>query len=275
MVQDLHHSIILGIDFMNDHDVTLNIRAKQMIFQDNLKVCSLRTNTGYARTVKPTYLKAQSEIDIQVRIARVNQNEEILLEPLTSLCHQNIMGAKCLVRVKNKKAIIRLINPTNRDINIKSNKVLAIVSQINKKNIFSLDSNSGQEKVTQNSKLNKNEKHFDFDLKDADLNETQKQKMQQLLKANNDVFAEGLKDLGRTHLQRHEIHTGDAPPVKLPFYPQPPVKRREITRQTDEMLKHGIIQESNSSWHSPVVLINKASSDEYRFAVDYIIIKQK
>ena len=45
--------------------------------------------------------------------------------------------------------------------------------------------------------------------------------------------------------------------------------RRETKRQTDDMLKHGIIKESNSNWHSPVVLVKKANSNECRFAVDY------
>ena len=44
--------------------------------------------------------------------------------------------------------------------------------------------------------------------------------------------------------------------------------RRETERQVKEMLKHNIIEASNSSWHSPVVLIKK-SNNEYRFAVDY------
>lgn len=86
---------------------------------------------------------------------------------------------------------------------------------------------------------------------------------------NSDVFSEGLHDLGRTHLATHKVDTGDAPPVKLPFYKQTPEMRRKTKEMTDEMLKTNQIEESNSNWHSPVVLVRKANSDEYRFAVDY------
>ena len=36
----------------------------------------------------------------------------------------------------------------------------------------------------------------------------------------------------------------------------------------DEMLEQGMIESSNSVWHSPVVLIKK-KDNSYRFAVDY------
>ena len=44
--------------------------------------------------------------------------------------------------------------------------------------------------------------------------------------------------------------------------------RAETERLTNEMLQNGIIRESNSPWHSPVVLVKKPNG-EYRFAIDY------
>ena len=67
----------------------------------------------------------------------------------------------------------------------------------------------------------------------------------------------------------HVIDTGDAPPVKMSFYKQTQEMRRDTQKQTQDMLKNDLIKESNSNWHSAVVLVRKANSDEYRFAVDY------
>ena len=51
VIENLHHSIILGHVFMEAHNVTLDIRGKTMIIHDHVKVCSLQTNTGYTRTI--------------------------------------------------------------------------------------------------------------------------------------------------------------------------------------------------------------------------------
>ena len=199
VIEDLHHSLILGHDFMESHNVTLDIRGKKMILQDNIKVCSLQTNTGYARTVKPVVLPANSEVDIQVKIARVNNTDEVLLEPLSNLVNNNIMGAKCLVKVNKGRAAIRLINPGDKCVHLKGNKVLAVVSEVVKENIFSLSSDA-ETKPNMSENSSKHNSKFHFDLDNSDLNESQKQTLLNFLNKNDDLFSEGLHDLGRTLL---------------------------------------------------------------------------
>lgn len=87
-------------------------------------------------------------------------------------------------------------------------------------------------------------------------------------------FSEGLHDLGKTHLMTHHIDTGNAPPVKLPPYKQTLEMRRVTQQYVEDFKRNVVIKESNSSWHSPVVLVKKANSDEYRFAVDYRKLKK-
>ena len=74
--------------------------------------------------------------------------------------------------------------------------------------------------------------------------------------------------LGRTSLVQHVIDTGDAMPIKQRPYRVSPDVKKEIDRQVDEMLEKGIIQESVSSWSSPVVLVKKKDGS-YRFCVDF------
>ena len=270
VVEDLHHSLILGHDFMETHSVTLDIKGKKMIIHDNVKVCSLRTNTGYARTVKPIKLPANSEIDIPVKIARVSTNDEVLLEPLSSLANESILGAKCLIKVNKGKSVMRLANLSESDVQLRGNKVLAVVSQVEKAHVFTLnDSESSHSKTTEQNNITRTPSEFSFDLQHSDLNEQQKEKLLSFLHANNGIFSEGLHDLGKTHLVQHHVDTGDAPPVKLPPYKQTPNMRRITHEYVEDYKRNGLIKESNSNWHSPVVLVKKANSDEYRFAVDY------
>lgn len=68
----------------------------------------------------------------------------------------------------------------------------------------------------------------------------------------------------------HKIITKpDAQPVRMPFYKTTPTVQKEIDRQCDDMLKHGIIVPSNSDWHSAVCLVKRQNSNDYRFTIDY------
>ena len=77
-----------------------------------------------------------------------------------------------------------------------------------------------------------------------------------------------MSELGVTNLHSHTIHTVDAQPVSAAPYRQTPKMRAELERQLEEMQRDGIIEESNSVWHSPVVMVKKLKT-EWRFCVDY------
>ncbi|KZR95506.1 Uncharacterized protein APZ42_010749, partial [Daphnia magna] len=62
---------------------------------------------------------------------------------------------------------------------------------------------------------------------------------------------------------------GDARPIKSVPYRVSAFERQVIADKVEEMLEDGIIEESYSPWSSPVVLVRKAKSGEYRFCVDF------
>jgi hypothetical protein len=66
----------------------------------------------------------------------------------------------------------------------------------------------------------------------------------------------------------HRIDTGAHPPVRKRAYRHSPADRVEISRQTQEMLRSGIIEETDSPWSSPVLLVSKKDGTK-RFCVDY------
>ena len=82
------------------------------------------------------------------------------------------------------------------------------------------------------------------------------------------MFATNLKELGVARNHHHKIETDKSPPIKKPFYRQPPHLRTETERQIEEMLGNNIITPSTSAWFSPVILVRKQCGT-YRFAVDY------
>jgi hypothetical protein len=69
---------------------------------------------------------------------------------------------------------------------------------------------------------------------------------------------------------KHHIHLIDeSKVVRMRPYPVPHALRPEVMRQIEDMLRQGIIRESNSPFCSPIILVKKADKRSYRFVVDY------
>ena len=284
VVNNLHHTIILGVDFMERHNVKLDIANKTMSLHDTM-ICSLQCSTGYARTCAPVYIDPNCEVDIGVKVSRCQNGDQVLIEPVPGLEKYQIKCAKCVVKVRKGCAVIRILNPTDKVLTLKGNQIVGVVTPLVSNQVFAFGVNDKEFLSTEDTTLlcdTPNTSHKSspktsqeisddelvFDFENSDLTPDQKEILLHFLKQNKDVFTTGLHNLGRTHVQTHTIDTGDAPPVRLPHYRQNPEIRRETERQVKEMLAHKIIEPSNSAWHSPVVLVRKPNN-EFRFAVDY------
>ena len=82
------------------------------------------------------------------------------------------------------------------------------------------------------------------------------------------VFATDFHELGQAKTQPHHIDTGDARPIHQRFYRQSPHVNAEMNRQIEEMMYSGIIEESDSMWQNPVVMVKKKNG-QLRLAVGY------
>lgn len=101
-----------------------------------------------------------------------------------------------------------------------------------------------------------------------DLSEQQQEELRALLLKWRHVFAQHDEDFGRTNLVQHQIHTGDAPPVRERHHPLPPAMYKEMKTLLSGMLESGVIRESCSPWAAPIVLMRKKNGS-LRFCVDY------
>ncbi|KAH8324069.1 hypothetical protein KR074_007481, partial [Drosophila pseudoananassae] len=63
--------------------------------------------------------------------------------------------------------------------------------------------------------------------------------------------------LGKTQLISHSIVVGDAKAVKQSHYTVSPAVEKLLYGEVDRMLKLGVIEEAESAWSSPVVLVQK------------------
>ena len=82
------------------------------------------------------------------------------------------------------------------------------------------------------------------------------------------LFAVSVADLKSCNIGKHVIRTKDVNPIYSPPYRKSQAERLILKQEVSEMLKHGIIEQSNSEWSSPCLLVPKKDGTK-RFCVDY------
>lgn len=73
--------------------------------------------------------------------------------------------------------------------------------------------------------------------------------------------------IGCTTVAEHVILSKSAP-IKQKYYRVSPVMQKMIDKELEEMLEKDVIEESNSPWSSPIILVRK-KDNSYRFCVDF------
>ena len=101
------------------------------------------------------------------------------------------------------------------------------------------------------------------------LNEEQSRKLKKLLIRYRGRFTKENNFPRKAKVRGHEI----GPPVATRPYRYSQVENQIIDREVDKMLEYNIIQESESPWCSPVVLVRKKNG-KIRFCVDYRKLNQ-
>jgi len=106
-----------------------------------------------------------------------------------------------------------------------------------------------------------------FERESKDLNEDQRDRFAQLLKDNQDVFSEEIA-AGNCDILEHVINLKDSNPIKQVPRRIPLRMREEVDNIVEDMKRQGIIEESQSPWVSPAVMVRKKDGT-VRFCVDY------
>ena len=169
----------------------------------------------------------------------------------------------------NDEAIpIRLLNLSAEEVTLYGRSCIATGSPVCKTQIAESIHHSINA-VGQSSKPSERDDLWQAVTQSGDsLKDEQKELLFLLLSQYPDVFASHSEDYGRTGRIKHQIHTGDAAPIRQPFRRIPPAKKEEVTKLLQGMLSKGIIQPSSSPWASPVVLVRKKDGST-RFCIDY------
>lgn len=105
------------------------------------------------------------------------------------------------------------------------------------------------------------------------LNSEEKNLLNKLLKSYKNLFFKEGEQLTSTSKITHEIITTTQKPIYSKIYRYPQVHEEEISSQIEDMLKQGIIKESNSPYNSPLWIVPKkidnSGKKKWRIVIDY------
>ena len=298
VIERLSYPIILGTDFLQEHRAKIDCVNQCLELQDGITVVSFigaQPKAGLARLICNINIAPRSAMTVKVKTSLASGNKTCLLEPVSNLPSKlKIMGARCVTQLNGKYSTYQILNPTNTEVQLRQNEHVAVIRDLpnggivkNSKggevNLINQSKSAGKGTAASNSNTNHWEqytenmsderlievaKELGINLGNSQLSPEEKVEMFKFLGKNRDVFAKDMSELGCTNLYHHNVDTGDASPIRQRFYRTTPMAKAEIERQTKEMLDNEVIEEANTPWQSPVVLVKKQNG-EYRFAVDY------
>jgi hypothetical protein len=89
------------------------------------------------------------------------------------------------------------------------------------------------------------------------LSNREAQTIEELIGDYQDIFETKSGDHGRTEKVYHRIDAGDARSIRQSPRRTPLAKQAEVNDMLENMKRKGVIEESDSPWSSPVVLVRK------------------
>ena len=102
--------------------------------------------------------------------------------------------------------------------------------------------------------------------------------MLDLIVEHQNTFQWNDSSYGRTDAVEHKIDTGDTKPIRQRQYRLSPLASAEIEKQVTNMQANGLIEESQSPWCNPTIIVMKKSSEpdkpQYRFCIDFRVVNQ-
>ena len=271
VVKQLSVAGILGADFLVQHSALIDCKNNSLLLADQQVTVPIKTIGSSLAKPTVSNVVALTTQEIPGRSSKVIQcwlknsdvlSTEGLVEPLQpGTLPKNILVGRSLNAVEQQQRLtIPVVNVGPSPVKIYKGTRVALFTPRHEVFLVDQDDVSPQESSLLSQRP-------DINLESTDLTHDEKAQLQTLLSEFSDVFAtpEGL--LGRTNVVKHSIHV-EGRPIRQPSRRLPEALKPVVNSEVDKMLSQGVIQQSNSPWSSPIVMVQKKDGS-WRFCIDY------
>ena len=216
--------------------------------------------------VSSIIIPARSEVVLIARVPRSSRNALGMVAPFVSDVFPSGLYPAYSVSAADSRAVpVRLINTNNEVCELHKGQRVADFCPISSAIPPDLPARNRPALVGGTLDVSNEVAHELSSALSSTLSSHERNTLLDTLLRYADVFE---PSLGHTTVVRHNIDTGDSPPIRQRPRRLPYAYRKETEDQIRDMLDQGVIQPSVSPWASPIVLVRKKDG-KYRFCVDY------
>jgi hypothetical protein len=290
IVPNFPNSLLLGLDFILRNDVVIVPSEREIwINSEKFEIPEKRRVPRNAALVTTGFLKIPARTEVlECLELKENLGETVLCEGAEAATSLGLLVAGTVSKAQKHGVAVRIANPTFCDIQVPRGvplaqaqriEVVAVKSfgvvadrpdfraetaeKVGKDTEAEIPENNDEEKVPKYRHF----KSTELDI-GSELTESQKDQITGLINSFPDIMSQHESDVGCTDLITHNIHTGDAAPINQRPYRLSFRERAEVAVLVDEYLEKGLIQESDSPWACPIVLVKKKDGT-LRFCCDW------
>lgn len=258
---------ILGMDFLTTYSESLNFHTNEIVLNNKGSRCilDLAIKQSSEHNTNTLFVKARTEGTYFVNVANAyGQRPTTQLLIQSAEIQEGVFVANALVRIQRNKIPVRIINMTEQDVTL--NNFIPSITTVSDYHIFNFE-------PCENNKDSKRVQRVLDLLNTKHLNEEESSSLINIIAKFPDVFYLKGDKLTTTNVYEYNIQlkpgskTVYTKPYRLPY-----AQKEEVNRQIQNMLDEGILEPTNSSYSSPVLLVPKKSNDKekkFRLVVDY------
>ena len=219
----MNHPVILGVDFLEANKAWIRFDTHCLALLDGKIEIPLGSHDNdiscAVRTIGSVTIPATSQVVLPV-VCKMSstQSKFGLIEPVQSLLtNSNLLGARCIVQIRNGRSVFRLLNPSNSKVELKPNQVIGKCHVLDS-NYTVTDFDLGHSKVAPDvntydvNKLNENVlQDLGINLADSDLSPDDKVQMGNFISSRRKTFAKDMTELETANVPYHSVDTQNSP----------------------------------------------------------------
>ena len=182
----------------------------------------------------------------------------------TQVCHINMLKA---YHEKPKPELVTLNNRLGLESPTHSKDCVGQVAEKEEDTESEVRLENDQQPI----KLQNSQILNDLGTKLSHLPSVQRKELAEVITQYREVFPDVPS---KTNLIEHDVDVGDSAPIKRHPYRVSPMKKELLDKEVQYMLKNDIIEESQSNWSSPCILVPKHDGG-FRFCTDFRKVNDK